>query len=517
MEVDSLDSLAVDLAFAYDLDALVLAPDGSFVLDHPIHLCRGPFPCQLRLEGGGLEGAALEVVGPGRLECDKLDACSLLSLSSVRLVCNGLLAAAPLAVSSGAHASLSGSRFSSCHSLSHGGVLVLAAHSTANVSACSFESVGSNASGGAIFADRAELWIADSTFRGCSAGAHGGSVLSSGRLHVRDTRFEESSAGGEGGGICGILGAQLSARDTTFDNCRSALGGGAITSLGPLDLHSCTFRQCWSAGAGGGIRVAESDDMLAPAAPVVSVVSSAWSNCSSEQRGGAIACDRGSLSVEDSSFSSNSARADGGGLSIQNGSVVVASSRLEHNLAGGMGGALSIRGGSVSIASSSLMHNEARGLGGGALHVQDARSELEDLAASNNRAEAGGGGVLLWQGAEPVIRRWNGRLCGAACPPGTVAGAAAECEPCAPGTHKPRAGVGGCVECEAGSFAREGAAHCQRCPPHSTAPARSTASANCTCDPGFTGPSGGPCVACAAGTYKGGQGSGACHACLPPL
>eukprot|EP00961_Rhodomonas_salina_P268872 3633339-Rhodomonas_salina.1 len=86
-----------------------------------------------------------------------------------------------------------------------------------------------------------------------------------------------------------------------------------------------------------------------------------------------------------------------------------------------MGGGVSMRGGALSIARSTLLGNQALGLGGGAVHVLDARSELQAVAAHNNSAPVGGGGVLLWQGThEPAIGAWDGWLCGAACPPGSV-------------------------------------------------------------------------------------------------
>ena len=50
------------------------------------------------------------------------------------------------------------------------------------------------------------------------------------------------------------------------------------------------------------------------------------------------------------------------------------------------------------------------------------------------------------------------------------------------------------------------------CPPNSDAP---SGSVTCLCNPGYTGPDGGPCQACGAGTYKDSPGSGSCTACQP--
>ena len=50
------------------------------------------------------------------------------------------------------------------------------------------------------------------------------------------------------------------------------------------------------------------------------------------------------------------------------------------------------------------------------------------------------------------------------------------------------------------------------CPSNANAP---SGSATCLCNQGYTGPDGGPCQACGAGTYKDSPGSGACTACQP--
>ena len=76
-----------------------------------------------------------------------------------------------------------------------------------------------------------------------------------------------------------------------------------------------------------------------------------------------------------------------------------------------------------------------------------------------------------------------------------------------------------CKECDAGTFSpRVGAAEevtCQACPPGSTAMESSDAITDCRCEPGFSGSDGGPCLQCAAGTYKAGSGPAVCDACLP--
>ena len=71
-----------------------------------------------------------------------------------------------------------------------------------------------------------------------------------------------------------------------------------------------------------------------------------------------------------------------------------------------------------------------------------------------------------------------------------------------------------CETCPAGKLSSAGASSCQSpsCPSNSNAP---SGSVTCLCNPGYTGPDGGPCQACGAGTYKDSPGSGSCTACQP--
>jgi len=54
---------------------------------------------------------------------------------------------------------------------------------------------------------------------------------------------------------------------------------------------------------------------------------------------------------------------------------------------------------------------------------------------------------------------------------------------------------------------------CALCPAHSNSPVGSVAVGACRCDPGYSGPDGGACVECTAGSFKAGPGAGSCVAC----
>ena len=107
-----------------------------------------------------------------------------------------------------------------------------------------------------------------------------------------------------------------------------------------------------------------------------------------------------------------------------------------------------------------------------------------------------------------------------------------QCLPCAAGSYKNAAGNVNCTNCSTGSFAAAdgstgcapcpastfasagGAQSCTACPNLTQSVVGSSSVSACACVPGYTGPGGLlTCTACAAGTFKAGNGSAACTAC----
>ena len=70
-----------------------------------------------------------------------------------------------------------------------------------------------------------------------------------------------------------------------------------------------------------------------------------------------------------------------------------------------------------------------------------------------------------------------------------------------------------CRMCPPEQYAPAASAICEVCPAHSAALAHSGLITDCLCNTGFTGPDGGPCVACPAGTHKDSNGSADCTNC----
>lgn len=92
----------------------------------------------------------------------------------------------------------------------------------------------------------------------------------------------------------------------------------------------------------------------------------------------------------------------------------------------------------------------------------------------------------------------------------------AACSACPPGTYKNVDGSGLCSDCAAGTYLNVSAGSaCVACPAgdRSISLPATIFVDGCLCNAGYTGPDGGNCTACGAGTFKALNGSGSCGAC----
>ena len=105
-------------------------------------------------------------------------------------------------------------------------------------------------------------------------------------------------------------------------------------------------------------------------------------------------------------------------------------------------------------------------------------------------------------------------LTGCTCNAGATGPNGGPCALCVPGKYKTVIGTAVCTNCSANTFSSvTGATSISAC---STCPANSQsvgASAVCVCNRGFTGPDGGPCLACVPGTFKTQIGAADCTFC----
>jgi hypothetical protein len=92
-----------------------------------------------------------------------------------------------------------------------------------------------------------------------------------------------------------------------------------------------------------------------------------------------------------------------------------------------------------------------------------------------------------------------------------------QCIICLAGKFKGYDGLEACTSCPPNTYSTSIGAitesTCLSCPTNSNSPAGSNNISKCICDAGSTGPDGGTCTPCAAGTYKNATGSEDCTAC----
>ena len=323
------------------------------------------------------------------------------------------------------------------------------------------------------------------------------------RLQVADSRFLGCVLGtgshanilGDGGSIVrAVAGSNVSVRTSLFHNCSSHGHGGALALFGSmLHVSGSTFVRCSSLmGSGAGIW---SGAFVAwPSLPITSEVrvsSSSFTACSAHENGGAMFAASTTLTITESRFSRNVADS-GGAMAISAES-------------------------SASIQSSTFGGNSAKGLGGAALRLSSSNVELLANSFTDNVAENGGGGAILWDGEEAPIVRMS-------CAKGWYPAPQAEpdgrssCVPCSPGSYKDNIVATECTACDVGKYsATTGQSACNLCEPgtfqNMTASTQcvvciannshsASGSSRCVCNAGFYGDGVSSCVECIANSHS---------------
>ena len=314
------EGLFIDI---YDWDTVILSNNKSS-LEVSVLLCNGFFPCVLSIEGPGV----IERRASGYVACLSSYGCSMLSVESALLMCEWTLSSSSLFVIEG-----------SVLSLNH-----------------------------------VEI-------QGCAASVDGGVVQCYGdqsNVKLTSSRLSGTWSSGSGGAISAV-GCMVSVSNSTFDNCSSASGGGAITASQfvcfgstvqlntSVAIDSSTFKRCRSASVGGALLVASAFSRAL-------VSNSHFSHCRSESSGGAIAAtDKAAVNIYDTWFEENSAVNSGGGFALT-------------TLAVG------------TVISSVFRGNAALGLGGGAISASESFLAMQSVLISGNTALQGGGGGIFWNG-----------------------------------------------------------------------------------------------------------------------
>jgi hypothetical protein len=92
-----------------------------------------------------------------------------------------------------------------------------------------------------------------------------------------------------------------------------------------------------------------------------------------------------------------------------------------------------------------------------------------------------------------------------------------ECRNCSAGFFQGGTNATACNACDLKQYADEGSAVCTPCPGNATTQGQQAVRSDCLCDPGYFGPNGSECGACAAGKYTGTYGNADCTNCSAGL
>ena len=238
----------------------------------------------------------------------------------------------------------------------------------------------------------ANFSLLNSSFINCWSEVDGGIVQSydQANVSINFCNFVDLHGSGYGGAVS-AFGSHVYIEQSKFVNCSSHYGGGAIwvsafqSPYGSklkrntgVEISDTSFLDCSSEGSGGAIMISSlfsSDEIL-------------------------------NVLIQRTTFQGCSSKGDGGGISVEgniSACTVIASNFSECNSLGS-GGAISVKSGGLEMGTVKMKKNIAEGLGGGGLHMVHARVSMYEMLFEENKAVAGGGGVIFWQGGvDPLL------------------------------------------------------------------------------------------------------------------
>jgi large repetitive protein len=270
------------------------------------------------------------------------------------------------------------------------------------------------------------------TITGGNAGnsGYGGGVLTSGTTTISASVISDNKASA-GGGIANSGGKLTITNSGISDDKATEYGGGGLQNgglknvAGTVTVDSTTIASNTASGDGGGILNGQNGHPAPAGGPAVAprfkatvsrsapdaakltvaVSNSKVNDNTSDNAGGGIANDGGTVTVTGSTLSGNTCpHAIGGGIENY-GSLSVTRSTLSGNSAakGGEGGAIDTYyggvAGSVSVTQSTLSGNHAN-VGGG---IDDSSAVSVTASTLNGNTAAAGGGMFLEGGASVTV------------------------------------------------------------------------------------------------------------------
>ena len=283
----------------YDWDKIVLDSGAENILERRLSLCTFPYPCSLSINGMNM--GVMKRIGEGSLSCLLSNGCSSLSIYGLLLRCDSIISVYSALEVSGALLEITTSSLLSCSSQEDGGAI---------------HAYGSGT----------EIRLVSSQIQGSLSLGYGGAIS--------------------------MFGGTLEAVNSTFSNCSSLNGGGAIWA---------TQFQCYGSSIVDKVGV--------------HILQSRFEACSTDGNGGAIAVSSHGVvaNVSHSRFHSCTCKYSGGGLFVGDTAAAF-------------------------VTDSYFFRCMAGGAGGGALCASNAILSIANQTSGQNTADSGGGGLLYWEG-----------------------------------------------------------------------------------------------------------------------
>lgn len=262
------------------------------------------------------------------------------------------------------------------------------------ISDCDIEYNKAMAEGGGLY-QKSNFAVYDSSFNSNSAVNGGGAILSRNGGIIENTSFSENN-GHNGGTINSDSDTQFSLTNCKFTDNQASGYGGAISALTNMIIEECIFERCTSGGYGGALSFWSGRN--------VTIKNSTFKECHSQYGSGAIGGLRTFLSIYNCDFINNTTGGDGGALGLSRGSIYLWMSdsvRISKcnfvNNSSSIGGAIS--GGSharIYIDNTTFLDNSTSGRGGAIVVNGIETMTIEKSIFSNNESTLEGGAVYSW-------------------------------------------------------------------------------------------------------------------------
>lgn len=252
-------------------------------------------------------------------------------------------------------------------------------------------------SGGAIAGNDVDIFTSNTEFRGNSAlGSHngyGGAIFNDrGDVRLYDSTVEMNTAGVSGGGIAGREADVNITNSSISSNTAETGGGGILVTNARLRIDGSTINDNSAGGYGGGIaNYTQGDD--------TQITDTTISGNYAQFGGGVFTNNDTKVEIRNSTISDNGAYFVGGGIYARSGgTLLIQDSLVSNNEAINVGGGV-ITGSDFLLVNSQLSENSAFE-GGGLLAGETASGAIIGTSILRNTTYEAGAGVSF-RGAEP--------------------------------------------------------------------------------------------------------------------